>query len=129
MTDETDDYDPVILNSPANLSGRKYLFPTRADWEAQKSYSAKVKAEREPRRTQIGLFYGIGPEPVPGDGRYWMGWIDHFYDLDWEKVPTDWKPGDPTAADIEREREEKAIREADIALALIVERSRGGRST
>jgi hypothetical protein len=87
------------------------------------------RIERKKRRDQIGMFYGIGPEPVPGNGR-WYGWIEAYYDLlPADEVPLDWKPGDPTAADLRAQAEEKAKAEADYALARIVESSRGGRST
>jgi hypothetical protein len=67
----------------------------------------------------------MGPEPEYGTSA-WFDWVEtlHMY-CDWSEVPEDWKPGDPTAEDIKRE----AIRQADEALARIIESSRGGRST
>jgi hypothetical protein len=85
---------------------------------------------RQRRKSQVGLYYGIGPEPVPGDGRYWEGWIEDLYMIyDWSKVPVDWQPGAPRDPETQASLDREAIRQADAALARIIESSRGGRST
>jgi hypothetical protein len=57
------------------------------------------------RKSQVGIYHGIGPEPKRSSGR-WEDWIETLYmACDWSLVPLDWKPGDPrdpeTQAEIE----------------------------
>jgi hypothetical protein len=113
MTQENDE-------TPAEEAGNNSRWP--AHWPPE--HIAQVEAQQA-RKSQIGLYYGLGPEPARDSGK-WEDWIDTLYVwCDWSKVPLDWKPGDPTADDLERE----AIRLADEALARIIESGRGGRST
>jgi hypothetical protein len=107
MTNENDE-------TPAGSAG-PYTPEQHAAWTEQ----------RDRRKSQVGLYYGLGPEPEYGTAQ-WFDWIESLYqNHDWKIVPRDWKPGDPTAEDLECE----AIRKADEALARIIESSRGGRST
>ncbi len=121
--------DPRDPEAEAREQSRIERRKSVAAWMAEvRAGVANVRARKQAEahralKSQVGIYHGIGPEPARDSGK-WEDWIETLYMFcDWEKVPEDWQPGDPTAADIKRERE------ADYALARLVESSRGGRST
>jgi hypothetical protein len=72
----------------------------------------------------VGIYHGIGPEPKRSSGR-WEDWIETLYmACDWEKVPSDWKVGDPRDPKTQAEIEDRAKLQTDYQIKKAMEAAR-----